>query len=447
MDPRAELVGQINATLKQAEDLQNEYKSKELPQEVANQIKDLLDEVEGLQDRLTQHDRVSEAKNYMSQSRGVAAMTGAFSPETSPEEPASDAKAFRTLEFKNAAGDIITMPYNVPLAVQQPGYKSAFESYLRHGKDMLGPNDRKALTAGTDTQGGYLVPEEMVMQVLKKIATTVVFRQYGRVYNTSTNLVKFPKVNYTTDDKYTSGVRSYWLGEVPSSSTAHQVTDPVFGELNIPIHNHFASTKVTNDLLEDSAFDVEGMLAMLFGEAFALGENDVFWNGTGAGQPLGLLANVDGTDGVASIVSGSGTTLTNDGLLDLVYGLPAQYENGARLFMRKATELVIRKLLNAGSTEYAWVVGNQVGQFGPVDPMLLGYPLSRDEFVPAIAGNAYPIVFGQLSGYIIVDRVGLSIQRLDEVDAATNQRKYIARKRVGGSIAEPWRLRVQKIST
>lgn len=448
MTLRETLVGQIESHILQAETLQNEYKGQDMPQDVADKITGHLNDIKGLRERLDQADQLSDAKNYMGESRGVAATHMAWQ-EAQPDEGIVpvDAKSYREIEIKALDGRPLTIRYNVPLGVQKPEYKYAFESYMRNGERRMGGRDAKALQEGVDSAGGYLVPEDMQMQIIKKVATMVVFRQFARVVQTSRDSVKWPKIQYTTDDNYTSGVRLTWTGEVPASSTVHAATDPVFGEINIPVNTAMASLAVYNDMLEDSAFDVEGILGDLFGEAFALGEESAFWIGTGAGQPLGITANVDATDGVASVVSGHATLLTNNGLLDLVYALPSQYENGARLFMRKATELAVRKLLNAGSTDYAWPVVNQVGSFGPVEPMLLGYPLSRQEFVPAIAGNAFPIVFGQLSGYAVVDRVGLSIQRLDELSAKSNQKEFLARKRVGGQVIEPWRLRVQKIST
>lgn len=334
--------------------------------------------------------------------------------------------------------------FHVPLAVQTKGYNHAFEAYLRKGME-IGPTDRKTLTEGVDNAGGFLVPEDYQVELIKKMATMATIRNRARVATTGRDLAKWPKINYTTNDKYTSGVRLTWTGESPATSTVHRVTDPQFGLYSIPVHTAMASFPMSNDLIEDSAFDILGISSDLLAEAFTLDENDAFINGSGVGRPMGLLTQVDG-DGPASVVSGNGSTLTADGIIDLIYALPAQYEANAVTIMSKATEKVIRKLKDS-QNNYLWPVWPQVGNFGVSPRELLGYPVFRDEFMPAIAANAYPIIHGDLRGYLVLDRVGLSIQRLtDSAYAELNLTGLLARKRVGGQTIEPWRLKAQKVA-
>jgi HK97 family phage major capsid protein len=179
-------------------------------------------------------------------------------------------------------------------------------------------------------------------------------------------------------------------------------------------------------------------------ESFVLGENDAFLNGSGIGRPMGILTQVDG-DGPASVVSGTAATLTADGVIDLAYALPSQYEANATWVMAKSTEKVIRKLKTT-QNEYIWPIVQQMGGFAPAPRELLGFPTLRDEFVPAIAANAYSAIFGDLRGYLVLDRVGISMQRLSELYAETNITLLLARKRLGGQTIEPWRIKVQKVS-
>ena len=363
-----------------------------------------------------------------------------------------DVKSYREFEVKDFIFHPLmgltqatkTVRYNVPIAVEGKDYPNAFESYVKNGSTFMGAKDKKTLSLGLDPAGGYLAPPDYQLELLKKIATLATVRGSARVVQTSRDLAQWPKINYTSDDKYTSGVRLTWTGEQPASSTTHRVTDPVFGIVNIPIHTGMASLPLTNNLLEDSAFDVQGISTDLFAEAFSLGENDAFWNGNGVSRPMGILTQVDG-DGPASVNSGTAATYTADGILNLWGALPSQYEAMARWYMRKASELVIRKLKDSNNN-YIWPVWPQMGGFGAHPRELVGFPTVRDEFVPAVAAGAYPLVFGDLRGYIIVDRVGLTIQRLDEIYAETNITVLLAKKRVGGYLAEPWRVKVQKIS-
>jgi len=290
-----------------------------------------------------------------------------------------------------------------------------------------------------------LVPEDYHVELIKKVAGLTAIRPNARVVQTSRDVAKWPRVKYTTDDKYTSGVRLTWTGESPASSTTHRVTDPVFGLYVIPVHTAMASMPVSNDLIEDSAFDVVGISSDLIAEAFALGEDDAFLNGNGAARPMGLLSQVDG-DGPASIVSGSGSALTADGILDLYFGLPAQYRAKAKWYMNSATQKAIEKLKDS---QNRYIISSLVnGSLAtPQFDNIKGKPIQIDEFAPDIAANAYPLLFGDLNGYMICDRVGLSVQRLSEIYAETNVTLLLARKRVGGQLVESWRTRVQKVST
>jgi HK97 family phage major capsid protein len=220
------------------------------------------------------------------------------------------------------------------------------------------------------------------------------------------------------------------------------VTDPVFGLYSIPIHTAMASMPISNDLIEDSAFDIAGISSDFMAESFVLGENDAFINGSGIGRPMGILSQVDG-DGPDSVKSGTAATLLSNGIIDLAYKLPAQYESNAAFIMAKQTEKVIRQLKTTDGL-YIWPLNSPMGGFAPAPKELLGFQTLRDEFMPAIAANAYPIIFGDLRGYLVLDRVGISVQRLSEIYAETNITLLLARKRLGGQTIEPWRLKIQK---
>jgi len=214
-----------------------------------------------------------------------------------------------------------------------------------------------------------------------------------------------------------------------------------------------ASMPLSNDVLEDSAFDLMGISSDLLGEAFALGEDDVFINGNGVAKPMGLVTRIDvGETGekIPTVVSGSATTLLADGLIDLFFGLPSQYRRNARMLLNSGTAKVARKLKD-GNSRYIWDSMQNASNGGLSSPgdqdSMLGKPVVYDEFMPDIAGNDYPILFGDFSGYFIVDRIGLSLQRLSEIYAETNITVILGRKRVGGEVAQPWRFRAQKIST
>jgi HK97 family phage major capsid protein len=210
-----------------------------------------------------------------------------------------------------------------------------------------------------------------------------------------------------------------------------------------------ASQLHSADLLEDAAFDVMGVSSDLFGEAFGLGENATFWGGNGAGQPRGILIDAADTANFDAAITTVATanTIIADEVIDVCYALPAQYERNARWFMTKGTEKLIHKLQDTDGA-YLWPIIAQVGGLGPIPDELLGFPRTRDEAIDEISDGTntitYPLVFGDLAGYIVVDRVGLSIKRDDSLYSETNQVLLLARKRVGGQLAEAYKLSLLK---
>lgn len=450
-----ELTKAYASKIAEAKKLREEWKGKELeiPQETANKIDALLGEADTIKVAIQREERLNAGDSFSHEPQNTKAAHHGWR-EAGPGEGDNpvDEKSFRSFEV-----GIMTpygvekkeFRYHVPLAVQAKNYNSAFEAYIRKGREDMGPNDRKALSEAVDSAGGYLVPEDVQAAIIRKVATAAVVRLYARVISTSRDLVKWMRRKYTTNNEYTSGIRMTWTGESPASATTHRVTDQVYGELLIPINTAMASQLLSADLLEDSAFDVLGDSSMQFGEAFALGENAQFWSGSGAGVPRGIITDASDTTNWDAAVTTAATanTIAADDVIDVCYALPAQYERGARWFMTKQTEKAIRKLQDTDGG-YLWPIISAVGGLGPAPRMLLDFPTERDEAVDEISDasntTTYPMIFGDLGAYVVADRVGLSIQRNDSLYSELNQVLLLARKRVGGQLAEAYRLSLLK---
>jgi HK97 family phage major capsid protein len=422
--------------------------SGEMSAETSQKINALLGHADEIKSQIVLAGRLADSDAYANQPMPQTAFGGFREAGPNEGDPDVDVKAWRSFKISTPFGER-EYRYHVPLAVQKRGYDAAFEAYIRHGKDAVGPQDRKALSEATDSAGGYLVPADYQENLIKKLATMATVRQYARVIQTSRDIVPWPRIKYTTNNEYTSGVRLTWTGETPSSATVHRVTDQVYGLFSIPINTAMASQLVSMDLIEDAAFDVLGISSELMAEAFALGEDAAFWTGSGAGQPRGIITDASDTANFDAAITTVATadTIAEGEIIDVCYGLPAQYERLARWYWTKATEKVVRKLADTNG-QYLWPVINQVGGYGPAGPELLGFPVTRDEFVNDISDatttTTYPVVFGDLTGYIIADRVGLSLQRNDSLYSETNNVLLLARKRVGGQLAEAYKLSLLK---
>ncbi len=321
---------------------------------------------------------------------------------------------------------------------QRPAlYRKAFETYVHHGERAvlaLGGAYVKALTAGTDSEGGHLVPVDWQAQILRAAGARAGLRQHVTAIPTSRDAVEWPTIE-GGDDVHASAVRRTWVDEQPAEGAAE--TEPTFGAIRIPVHTAMLTTKASRNLVEDSAVPFTDILAGLFGDEVRLSDEEAFLAGDGVGKPLGLLH----TAGVPAVKSGHASKVTADGLLDLFYGLPAQYRDAAVFVTNSATEDAVRKLKD-GNNQYLWV-----GGFAATPETLLGRPVVSSEFMPAVKANATPIAFGDFSRYVVVDRVGFAVQRIDgdQQLAEKNQIGFVGRQRVGGRVTQPRAFRLQQI--
>jgi len=393
-----------------------------------------------------------KGKDYLQAAGGVGGAAFQGFRQAAPDEGETryDEKAWREVFIDTAFGKK-SIRYHVPLGVEKKEYKPAFESYLRRGVNASGPNDRKTLQEGTDSAGGFMVPDDLQQQIIKKVAAQTYMRQLARVITTSRETAAWVKVNYTANNLYTSGVRLNWTGEIPVSSTTHRVTDPVFSQTTIPVHTAMASMPISNNLIEDSAFDIFGVAGESLSEAFSLGENEAFISGDGSSKPSGLLLGA-GSTGLAAILSGTDAALTTTGdvhsgkrLLDLYYAVPSQYRrnDNCAWLMNSGTLNAVDNLVDGSKRPL--IKDLNTASLGAAEPALLkNKRIFADEFMPDLAADAFPVVFGDFSGYMIVDRIGFSIQRYFEVYAELNMTLLLARKRVGGALVENYRLRALK---
>ena len=305
-------------------------------------------------------------------------------------------------------------------------YRKAFETYVHHGDRAvlaLGGAYVKALTAGTDSEGGHVVPIDWQAQILQAAGARAGLHQHVTAIPTSRDAVEWPTIE-GADDIHASAVRRTWVDEQPAEGAANP--EPIFGAIRIPVHTAMLTTKASRNLVEDSAVPFTDILAGLFADEVLLSDEESFLVGDGVGKPLGLL----NTANIPTVKSGHASQITADGLLDLFYGLPAQYRDAAIFVTSSATEDSVRKLKD-GNNQYLWV-----GGFAAAPETLLGHRVVSSEFMPATAAGATPSPFGDFGRYIVVDRIGFAVQRIDgdQQLAEKNQIGFVGRQRVGGRV-------------
>lgn len=339
-------------------------------------------------------------------------------------------------------------------ALADPAYLKAFNLYVRKRGDMDGLDsiERKTLSEGIDDAGGFFVPTEMLNRLIEKSPTPT--RVNGRVsnFNTGKNSLTMPRVVYSTDDLYSTGIRATLTGEVPSSSTVHRVTDPVFGQTRIEIGTWMLSMPLTNDLIEDADFPLLQWASGKFSETIALLKDNQILNGTGVGtNPWGIFRSPGGTDEPAVVLSSTSNTIDANQLRGLPFDLPEQYlnENACWVGNRASFGKTIAQMRAGGSTTtdgpFLFVDGQVFpGLIGRTPDTLCGYPVCWSAFCANIGDGAYPAVFGDLSGYFLVNRIGMSVQMIREKYAEENYQVMLGRLRFGGKVAEPFKMKIVK---
>jgi len=307
---------------------------------------------------------------------------------------------------------------------------------------------KATLEEGSGELGGNLVPEDYRTEIIKRLAGNTVVRGRARVVTTIRDAVEWPRLE-GGNTQYTSAVRETMVDETPTNASAAE-TNPTFGLIRIPVHTGMTRTNLSRNLLEDSAFNLLDTMAGLFAEAMAINEDTLFLTGQGGNGPRGVLgARANGNQaapitGVTNVVTGNAVQVTPDGIVDLVYAIASQYRNNAIHVMNRTTQRDVRKLKD-GDGRYMWQPGLLAGQ----PATLLGYGVYESESIDSIAANARVIIFGDWrNGYIVVDRVGMTIERVsDTTTVGQNQVALFGRRRYGGDCVGPWAFACQQIST
>ncbi len=303
-----------------------------------------------------------------------------------------------------------------------PTEERAFRPFL---KGKLTPEVRAALQEGTDSEGGYLVPTLMANQLETGLKTASIFRAVGaQVKPISSLRMNVPRLSNTG------------AAVLTGEEAAFNEAEPTLEQVAVVVYKYTRLAKASQEVMADSKFDIwNDLLLPDFQQAFAKAENAAFISGTGSGQPEGVL-----TGGTVAVTTASGSAITADEVIDLVYSLDYRLERNARIMAAKSVFKAIRKLKDSQG-QYLW----QPGLGGQPDT-LLGYPIVKNDDMPAIALNAKVMVIGDFSYYWIFDRNDLAVQRLVELYATSGQVGFIGYKRFDGHVMLPTAFQILKMA-
>jgi HK97 family phage major capsid protein len=310
--------------------------------------------------------------------------------------------------------------------------KKSLNVFLRGGVGALGDNERKSLgleaksmTVG-DPNASVFAPPEFASEIVRNLVQFSPIRTVARIMSIGAAEVKIPR--------RTGNLTAAWVSETSDRSS----TEPTYDNVTIAPGELACYVDVSNQLLEDSAYDVASEVAYDLGEEFGRAEGLAFVSGDGVNRPKGVLSDTN----ITKINSGVAADISSDALVKFFYSLPSPYANNATWAMNRNTIGKI-SLLKDAQGRFLWVDSLQAG----TPPQLLGRPVVEAPDMPDIAANTLPIALGDFfAGYRIVDRISLALLRDPYSQAAKGLTRFHARRRVGGQVVKAEAFRVLKIA-
>ena len=376
-----------------------------------------------------------QTKAFLDSKRGEEGVLSAEDTSTYEKmeaEVVNLGKEIDRLERQQAIDLELSKPVNQPITSKPTGvegqktgratdeYRESFWKVMRNKSNYDAKN---ALQVGTDSEGGYLAPDEFERTLIQSLEEENIFRSLAKVITTSSGDRKIPVVA-------SKGTAS-WVDEeglIPES-------DDSFGQVSIGAYKLATMIKVSEELLNDSVFNLESYISKEFARRIGAREEEAFFVGDGTGKPTGIFNATGGAE--LGVTATSATAVSVDEIMDLFYSLKSPYRKKAVFVMNDATVKLLRKLKD-GSGQYLWQPSVQAGQ----PDTILNRPVKTSAYVPTVAAGAKSIAFGDFGYYWVADRQGRSFQRLNELYAATGQVGFKATQRVDGKLILPEAIKV-----
>ena len=300
-------------------------------------------------------------------------------------------------------------------------YKQAFWKLMKNNQLSYSVHD--TLQIGTDSDGGYLVPDEYETVLIDKLADENIMRGLTTIITSANGDKKIPVV--------ASHGEAVWTDE----GSEYTESDDEFGTVSLGAHKLSTIIKVSEELLNDSAFNLETYISSEFARRMGAAEELAFINGNGTGKPTGVLNTAE--VGVTSAVSNA---ITTDEIIDLYHSLRTPYRKNAVFMSSDSTIKAIRKLKDSNG-QYLWQPSIKDGE----TDTLLGKPVYTSSSIANAASGTKPIAFGDLSYYWIGDRQGVTFRRLNELYAANGQVGFLTTKRVDARLIVPEAVKILKM--
>lgn len=292
-------------------------------------------------------------------------------------------------------------------------YKNAFWKLMQNNQLSYSVHD--TLQIGTDSEGGYLVPDEYEATLIDKLTDENIMRGLATIITSANGDKKIPVV--------ASHGEAVWTDE----GEEYTESDDEFGTVSLGAHKLSTIIKVSEELLNDSAFNLETYISSEFARRMGAAEELAFINGNGTGKPTGVINTAE-----VGVTSASANAITTDEIIDLYHSLRTPYRKNAAFLANDSTIKAIRKLKDSNG-QYLWQPGLQAEQ----PDTILNRPIHTSAYMPEIGSANKILLFGDLKYYWIADRQGRSFQRLNELFAKNGQVGFRVFQRVDGKLILP----------
>ena len=302
-------------------------------------------------------------------------------------------------------------------------YKKAFWNSIR---GRVNYDVRNALQVGELTEGGYTVPDEFEHQLIEALQEENIMRGLVHVISTASGDRKIPLV--------TNYGNASWIEEeqqIPES-------DVGFGQITLGAHKLATAIRISQELLNDSAFDLASFIAHEFQRRAGAAEEEAIISGDGSHKPIGLLHDTLGAE--VGVTTASATAITADEMIDLQHSLKSGYRRKAAFIMNDAAIKAIRKLKD-GQGQYLWQPSIREG----VPDMILNTKVYMSNYMPLVEAGKKVILYGDYSYYWLADRTGRTLQRLNELYAMTDQVGFKLTERLDGRLILPEAVKVMQM--
>lgn len=376
-----------------------------------------------------------EAKNFLdshTDEDGKLSAEDAAAYEKMEADVVEMKKAIDRLERQAAIDRELDKPTSKPITNQPENAKPAggFRATDEYKQDMLTAmrtrfrNISNVLQEGNDQQGGYLVPVEYDNRLIDVLNEENIMRSLATKITTSGE----HKINIAATKPAAA-----WIEE----GGALTFGDATFDQIMMDAYKLHVAIKVTEELLYDAAFNLEGYIIDQFGKALANAEEDAFLNGDGKGKPMGVF---DTTNGGQYNTTTSTANISADDIINLVYTLKRPYRKSAAFITNDKTLASLRKLKDNNGA-YLWQPALTAGE----PDRLFGYAIHTSQFAPEAAAGKPAMAFGDFSYYNIGDRGSRSMQELKELFAGNGMVGYVMKERVDGRLILPEAVQILKM--